>query len=363
MWERAKGLLGGLILAAALVAIQLALRAAGKEFFLTQLTMSIYYAIVVLGLSLLMGYAGQVSLGHGAFFAIGGYTTAILTTSNFLRWEGPLAPVLRAGHVFVMREDVYGEPLMAVAPWAAFLAAMALTFVVAVLIGYSALRLKGHYLAMATLGFGLIVQRIVLGSTFTGASDGVTSVPPFHLIGSLAISSKSALRVQNYYIAAFVLLVAIVLLWNLLHSRVGRALQAIHDRETAANTMGINTAQYKLKAFVTSALLAAMAGVLFTHYTGGIGPSEAGALKSIRYVALAAAGGMANIWAVAVTSITLNFLSLRGWFGSYDNAVFGIILIAIISIAPEGPAKQINEWARQIARRSQKTAEEHDAAA
>ena len=80
-----------------------------------------------------------------------------------------------------------------------------------------------------------------------------------------------------------------------------------------------------------------MAGVFFTHYTAGIGPSEAGALKSIRYVALAAAGGMSNLWGVAGVSIALNYLSLRGWFGSYDNAVFGGMLILIISLAPSGP--------------------------
>jgi branched-chain amino acid transport system permease protein len=363
MWDRAKGIIGGIILAAGLVAIDLALRAAGKEFYLTQLTMSIYYAVVVLGLSLLMGYAGQISLGHGAFFAIGGYTTAILTTSNFLPWQDkPLVRALGAARVFVTKQDVFGDPLMAVAPWAAFIAAMVFTFAVAMFIGYSALRLKGHYLAMATLGFGLIVQSVVRGSAFTGASDGISSVPPFPLFG-LAISGKSALRTQNYYIAGAVLLVVIVLLWNLLHSRIGRALQAIHDRETAANAMGIDTSRYKLKAFVTSALLAAIAGVLFTHYTGGIGPSEAGAIKSVRYVALAAAGGMANIWAVAVTSITLNFLSLRGWFGTYDNAVFGVILIAIVSIAPDGPAKQIHEWARRFAGRAKTPTEDTDAAA
>ena len=128
---------------------------------------------------------------------------------------------------------------------------------------------------------------------------------------------------ENYYIACGLVLGLLVLLRNLVHSRVGRALQAIHDRETAANAMGINTAAYKLKAFVLSALLAAMAGVFFTHYTGGIGPSEAGAFKSVRYVALAAAGGMANLWGVTGMSTVLNYLSLRGLFGSYDNAVFG----------------------------------------
>jgi len=89
--------------------------------------------------------------------------------------------------------------------------------------------------------------------------------------------------------------------------------------------MGINTAAYKLRAFVLSALLAAMAGVFFTHYTGGIGPSEASAFKSVRYVALAASGGMASLWGVTGMSTLLNYLSLRGLFGSYDNAVFGVI--------------------------------------
>ena len=363
MWNRGKGLFGGLLLVAVLVGIQMALPEK-KQFYLTQLTMSMYYAIVVLGLSLLMGYAGQVSLGHGAFFAIGGYTTAILTTTNFLAWqERPLVQALGGVRVFVMKQDAMGEPLMAVAPWAAFVAAMALTLAVAALIGYSALRLKGHYLAMATLGFGLIVQRVIVGSTFMGASDGITDVPPFPLFAGLAISGKSALRTQNYYIAGAVLFVVIVLLWNLLHSRVGRAFQAIHDRETAANAMGIDTSRYKLKAFVTSAILAAIAGVLFTHYNGGIAPTQAGAIQSVRYVALAAAGGMANIWGVAVTSITLNFVSLRGWFGTYDNAVFGIILIAIISVAPEGPAKEIHDWVRRFAKRAKPATEDRDAAA
>ena len=180
---------------------------------------------------------------------------------------------------------------------------------------------------------------MLLGSAITGAADGINGVPAWELVPGLTVTGKSAARVQNYYIACGLALLVLVLLRNLVHSRVGRALQAIHDRETAANAMGINTAAYKLKVFVLSALLAAVAGVFFTHYTGGIGPSEAGALKSVRYVALAAAGGMANLWGVTVMSLALNYLSLRGWFGSYDNAVFGAILILIISLAPEGPLK------------------------
>jgi len=332
------------------VGVQLVMRATATEYCLTQLTMAVYYAIVVMGLCLLMGYAGQVSLGHGAFFAIGGYTSAVLTTHDFsgvkaTAWAG----ALEGAHLLVTKQDLYGHAALSVSPWAAFAAAMLITFVIALLIGYPALRLRGHYLAMATLGFALIVSKMLLGSAVTGSADGIHGVPEWKLLPGLTVTGKSALRVQNYYIACGLALLLLLVLRNLLESRVGRALLAIHDRETAANAMGINTAAYKLKVFVLSALLAAMAGVFFTHYTGGIAPSEAGALKSVRYVALAAAGGMANLWGVTAVSIALNYFSLRGWFGSYDNAVFGAILILIISLAPEGPLKPLGLWLRRLA--------------
>jgi branched-chain amino acid transport system permease protein len=336
------------LMAAMMVSAQLLLHLTGKEYCLTQLTMSVYYAIVVTGLCLVMGYAGQVSLGHAAFFAIGGYTSAILTTHDFS--SIPLAGAmngLKAAHVFEVKQNLFGTPVMTVSPWAAFLAAMLVTLLIAFIIGYPALRLKGHYLAMATLGFGLIVHKIILGSSVAGAADGITGVPPFPLGGGLVVSGKIPVRVQNYYIACALLLLLLVLLGNLVRSRVGRALQAIHDREMAANAMGINTASYKLKAFVLSAGLAAVAGVFFTHFTGGIGPSEAGAMKSVRYVALAAAGGMANLWGAAVVSTLMNYLSLRDWFGSLDQAVFGAVLILIISLAPDGPLPPLGHWLRR----------------
>jgi branched-chain amino acid transport system permease protein len=298
-----------------------------------------------------MGYAGQVSLGHGAFFAIGGYTSAVLTTSDFSRFKAAAwAEMLHQMHVFVGRQDVFGNPVMTVSPWGAFAVAMLVTLLIAGLIGYPALRLKGHYLAMATLGFGLIVYKIVLGTAIFGAADGIHGVPEWPLLPGLTVSGRTAARVQNYYIAAGLLLLLLWLLRNLVRSRVGRALQAIHDRETAANAMGIHTAACKLQTFVVSALMAALAGVFLTHYTAGIGPSEASAFKSVRYVALAAAGGMANLWGVAAVSVGLNYLSLRGLFGSYDNAVFGAILILIVSLAPQGPLKPLGQWVGRLAR-------------
>jgi len=335
-----------LLIAAGVVLIQLGVSAAGKTYYLTQLTMALYYAIVVMGLSLLMGYAGQVSLGHGAFFALGGYLSAFLTTHNFVALKSAAwaASLHRLG-LMVSRENLYdGSELFTVAPWAAFLAAMLVTLAIAVVIGYPSLRLKGHYLAMATLGFGLIIYRILLGTPQLGAADGITGVPAWSLGFGLAVSGKSALRVQNYYIACAVALGVLVLLTNLVNSRIGRALRAIHDAELAANTMGINTAQLKLQVFVASAVLAAAAGSFLTHYTQGIGPSEAGAMKSVRYVALVAAGGMANLPGALIVSTLLTFLSLRDWFGSYDSAVFGLILIAIVSLAPDGPLKPIGLW-------------------
>jgi len=337
---------------AVMAAVQLAFCAAGKAYCLTQLTMAIYYAVAVIGVALVMGCAGQVSLGHGAFFAVGGYTSALLTTCDLSAFQqAAWAAWLQSCRVLVVRPDLYGGQVMSVSPWAAFVAAMLLTLVVACVIGYPSLRLRGHYLAMATLGFGLIVHKIILGSALLGAADGITGVPAWRLGAGLALTGKAPDRVANYYLACGLVLLLLVVLGNLVRSRVGRALQAIHDRELAAAVMGVNTAVYKLKAFVFSALLAAMAGVFLTHYSGGIGPSEAGVLKSVRYVALAAAGGMANFWGVAAVSIVINYFSLRGWFGSYDQAVFGALLILIISLTPEGPLQPLGAWLRSLASR------------
>jgi branched-chain amino acid transport system permease protein len=150
------------------------------------------------------------------------------------------------------------------------------------------------------------------------------------------VSGDSAGRTQNYYIAWGTLVLGLFLLLNLMQSRVGRALRAIHGSEEAACAMGVNIARFKLQTFVLSAVFAAVAGVLLTHYNGGIGPSEAGVMKSVRYVAIVAVGGMAHLWGAMSMGVLLNFLSLRGVFGTYDDAVFGLILIVIMLFAPDG---------------------------
>jgi branched-chain amino acid transport system permease protein len=327
--------LGVLVLAAA--ALHAALVALGAPYCMTQLTMAAGYSLVVIGLCLLVGYAGQASLGHAAFFAIGGYTSAVLTTTDLLPYAGSAwAAALDGLGLLLERQDAYGRTIVHVSPPAALFAALLAAALVAFVVGIPVLRLRGHYLAMATLGFGIIVHRVLLGTPAFGGADGISGVPPFPILGSLEVSGSPALRVGNYYLAWLLVAAAVALSINLVRSRVGRALRAIHENEEAALSLGIAAARCKLAVFVLSAVLAAAGGVFLTHFIGGIGPSEAGVMKSVRYLAIVAVGGMAHIWGTLFMGILLNFLSLRGVFGSYDDAVFGGILIAIMLFAPQG---------------------------
>jgi branched-chain amino acid transport system permease protein len=324
-------------LAGTVVAVQIAASSAHKVFYLTQLTMSAYAMLVVLGLALLMGYAGQASMGQAGFFAIGGYTAAYLTTLNLAPRHGTLPVVLlERAHLLLTRPDGSGGTITHVHPWAAALIAIGLAALIAWIVAGPVFRLRGHYLAMATLGFGIIVHRIVLGSSLFGAADGISDVPALVLLPGFAITGRAAARVSNYYAAWGLVLLTLWMLTNLIESRVGRALRAIHGSENAAAAVGINIARFKTQVFVLAASLAAVAGVLLTHFNSGIGPSEASVMKSVRYVAIVAVGGMANLRGALVMGTVLTFLSLRGSFGSYDDLFFGGILLAVMLFAPDG---------------------------
>ncbi|MDJ0855386.1 MAG: branched-chain amino acid ABC transporter permease [Desulfobacterales bacterium] len=325
------------LLLVVVVAIQLLTAWTDTRYYLTQMTMSAYYALLIIGLCVVMGYAGQISIGHAGFFAIGGYLAAALTTRNLIEYKDTaLIRLLDGMGLIVAGEDIYGEALMAVTPWAACILAVLTAAVIALILGIPVLKLKGHYLAMATLGFGIIIYRIVLASAYFGEADGISEVPAFQLLPGLAVSGDFDERVSNYYVAWGLLILGMVLMKNLIDSRVGRALRSIHGSEEAAVSVGVDTARFKLQVFVISAVFAAVAGVFLTHYNGGIGPSEASVMKSVRYVAIVAVGGMAHLWGALAMGVGLNFLSLRGVFGSYDDAVFGVILIVIMLFAPNG---------------------------
>jgi branched-chain amino acid transport system permease protein len=324
-------------MAASIIAIQVATAMTGSEFLLTQLIMAAWYSLVVVGLCLLMGYAGQISLGHAAFFAIGGYTTAVLSTVNLLPLKNAL-PLKMLAVLGLTKggTDPWGCEVLHLSPWISLLAAVTASAIIAYGIGMPVLRLKGHYLAMATLGVGIIIYRIALGTPLLGAADGLSDVPPFPFFAGLALDGTRAHRLFSYYFSWSIVLIVMLLLVNLIGSQAGRALRAIHGNEAAAQAMGVDTARYKLHLFALSAIIAAIAGVFMTHYSGGIGPAETSVMKSVRYVAIVAVGGMANVWGALIAGTILNFLSLRGFFGTYDDAVFGAVLIAMMLFAPNG---------------------------
>ena len=326
-----------LILAIAIVIIPAMTSLFKVNFFLTQLTMSAYYVMVALGLCLLMGYAGQISLGQAGFFAIGGYTSAVLSTINLIKLnEYPFGKLLNTIGILIPGQDLYGGKILYLSPWVCFIAAIIISAGIAFFIGVPVLKLKGHYLAMATLGFGVIIEKIVRGTKLFGGADGISNVPGFVIIPGLKISGDRADRTLNYFIAWIIILISLTVLINLINSRAGRALRSIHGSEEASNSMGVDVSRYKLNVFIIGAIFAAIAGIFMTHFNGSIGPGEAGVMKSVRYVSIVAVGGMANLWGTLVMGLLLNFLSLRGVFGSYDDAVFGAILIFVMIFSPDG---------------------------
>jgi branched-chain amino acid transport system permease protein len=344
------------ILIAAIVIIPVITSLAGTNFYLTQMTMTAYYLLVTLGLCMLMGYAGQVSMGQAGFFAIGGYTSAFLTTLNLSAYATlPLVRFLSSIGILVGGKNLYDKEILYINPWAGFVAAMLLSVLVAYLIGIPVLKLKGHYLVMATMSFGVVIEVIARGSRIFGGADGLSNVPPFQILPWISVDGQPQHRVMNFLIAWIMVILGMLVLVNLINSKVGRALRSLHDIEDATNSMGVDTAKYKLGVFILSAVFAAVAGSLLTHFNASIGPGEAGVMKSVRYVSIVAVGGMANIWGTLVIGTILMFLSLRGVFGSYDDAVFGAILILMMLFAPEGLLRKGTRNAWNMIKRSKQS--------
>jgi len=258
-------------------------------------------AIVCVGLNLLVGYAGQISLGHAGFFGIGAYASAILTEWG---WPAPLA----------------------------LLAGMALSGLIAFTVARPILRLRGHYLAMATLGLGIIVS-IVLNQEveLTGGPDGMP-VNSF-AIGPFAVSGPRA----RYAVVAVSLVAVSWLSLNLVDSPVGRALRAVHGAEIAARTCGIDTTSYKVFVFVLSAVIASYAGSLYAHFVGWLTPDEAGFLRSIQFVTMVVLGGMASTFGAIVGAALLTALpQFLTVFHDYEHVMLGAAMMATMILLPRG---------------------------
>jgi branched-chain amino acid transport system permease protein len=282
------------------------------------------FTIVVVGLNLLMGYAGQVSLGQAGFYALGAYASGILAT-------------LASRHgILIGVSDTWWWP------WLAIPAGMILTGAFAYLVGKPILRLKGNYLAMATLGLGFIIN-ILSGqfSEITGGYDGLTGIP------RLRIGDLTLWPAQRYYFLVWGLALAVIVIaLNIVDSRIGRALRAIHTNETAANTSGVDTDQAKVQALVISAMFASLAGSLYAHFQSAVSPNPFGFKASVELVTMAAVGGLSSIWGaplgVAVMFIVSNLIQsriesvfhVRG--GEYELILYGIVLVLIMIFMPQG---------------------------
>lgn len=259
--------------------------------------------LIVVGLNLLIGFAGQISLGHAAFFGLGAYLSGILTVS-------------------------YG-----VSPWAAMLLASVITGAIAFLLGIPTLKLHGHYLVMATLGFNIIINIITIQwDQMTGGPSGFPGIPNLK-IGSLVFDSDQ----KMYYLIWFFTFVGLCLALNLVQSRVGRGLRALHGSEVAARSLGVKTESYKVKVFVLSALYASLAGSLYAHYMTFVSPKTFDIFYSVELVTMVIIGGMGSIWGTLFGTFFITPLpNILHFFDEFKDIFYGLILTVILIFLPDG---------------------------
>ena len=259
-------------------------------------------AIIVIGLNLLIGFAGQISLGHAGFLGIGAYASAVLPTH------------------FGM------HPLLAMA------AGAAATAVIAGVVAKPIFKLKGNYLAMATLGLGIIINIALRNEAqWTGGPDGM-AVPALSVLGFELSSDK-----QWYWVVAALLVISVWASLNIIDSPFGRALRALHGSEVASQVVGVNIVRYKVSIFVMSAVFASIMGSITAHYIGFVTPNFADFFHSIELVTMVVVGGMASVFgsivgAVLLTALPQALATFEGW----ETVVFGAVLMLCMIFLPKG---------------------------
>ena len=310
----------GIVLAvtAALAFPQLGL----KNYYLHIAVLSLLHILLALGLNLIAGYAGQLSLAHAAFFGIGAYTTALLTLNQ--HWSFWLA-----------------------APIGAVVAGL-----VAVAIGLPTLRLKGPYFVISSMGFGEIVRLIFLNwQSVTRGPNGLPGIPapdPINL-GFVKLTFES--RMESYYLILFVLFGVLILYYNLVNSRIGRALRAIRNDYIAAQVMGIHIAFYRILAFAGGAALAGLTGALYSGYIRFISPDTFTSGESINILIMMVIGGMGTIVGPIIGAVAITYLlETMRVFAEYRLVIYGLLMFVVILYMPQGVAGMLESlWHRVTA--------------
>ncbi len=274
-----------------------------NNYYLMVLNVAALNFLVVIGLNLLMGYAGQISLGQGAFFGLGAYLAAIFTVT-------------------------LGLPL-----GLALLLNLVISALVAYLLGGPTLKLEGHYLVMATLGFNVITYILSIQlESVTGGPSGFAGIPRLQINGFVFDSD-----IKMYFLLWAISIVVFILSSNLINSRVGRAMAALSHNEMVAKCAGVPTENYKIKIFVFSAFLASLAGALYAHYFTFISPGTFSFFYSIQVVTMVLVGGIGSLWGSLVGAILLTILpELLQAVKEYNILIYGLILMLILIFFPRG---------------------------
>jgi len=276
---------------------------APNAYILNLATLWLTNLLLVASLNLLMGYAGQISLAHGAFYGIGAYVSGVLGAK-------------------------YG-----ISPWIGLPVSLGVTGLVALVVGWPTLRLKGHYLAMATLGFNAIASVLFVElRDWTGGPNGLVNIPPYVLFGWKLDSDR-----VFFYFTLVVTFGCLVLLLNLLDSRAGRALRALSTAEIGAECMGIDVHWHKLLVFVVSAMIAALAGCLYAHHNAFVSPESFDFGVSVMLVVMVALGGTGHWWGAFFGALIYTALpELLRSVGDLEMLVFGVSLVLVLLFFPGG---------------------------
>ena len=255
------------------------------------ITLALINIILAVSLNLIVGFTGQLCLGHAGFMSIGAYVSAVLTQ--------------KAGMPFIV---------------SIFIAAI-IACVFAALIGYPTLKLTGDYFAITTLAFCEIIRIIIMNIDLVGGARGFTGIP----------------RETNFTLAFLFMVVTVIVIYNIIHSSQGRAMLSVRENEIAAESMGINAFKYKMIAFIIGAFFAGLAGGLYAHYMGYIQPASFDFNKSIDYLTFVVFGGMGSLSGSIIATIILTFLPelLRG-LGEFRMLIYPLALIMLMIFRPQG---------------------------
>lgn len=301
----------------------------GKGFYLNTMNFIALYGMVAVGLCLLVGYGGQLSISHSAFFAIGAYATAI----------------------FCLRYHLL--------PLVSILLSQVLSACLSLGIGWVVLRLKGHYLAIATLSFTIIVEVLIKEMAWlTGGLQGLSSIPSIS-IGEFSIDSD-----YRFYFLVWPLTMLLLLFsLNLVDSRMGRIFRAIKENEDIARQFGADVKVYKIKLFIASSVFASIAGSLYAHFVTFISPVTGSIMFAIDIIMVLAFGGFTLLWGAMIGVASLTFLNeYLTVFADYKRAIYGFALVVIILFFPNGLLWGLRDFGNRVLRLATERRKRHASA-